>query len=225
MSDAAAAGAASLHRDTAGAVAVKPWSLPQVEGPIVGRRVSEAELHATERANHMRGYEEGLAAGRTAVDARLAELKGRIARLDAILALLARPLEDLDGEVEKQLTLLALTVGKQMVRRELRTDPAQVIAIIRESVTRLPASARDIRVHLHPEDAAVVREHLAAPSSERAWTIVEDPALSRGGCIVRTDASQLDARLDSRLNAIVSAAFGDERAPDRTAEAPQGSGP
>ena len=54
---------------------------------------------------------------------------------------------------------------------------------------------------------------------------MEDPALQRGGCIVRTDTSQLDARLDSRLNAIVSAAFGDERAPQRAGDTAQPAGP
>jgi len=191
-----------------------------VEGPIVGRKVAEADFRAAERANRVRGYEEGLAAAQGEVDARLAELNARIARLDSILTMLARPLEDLDDDVERQLTLLALTVGKQMVRRELKTDPAQVIAVIRESVGRLPAAARDVRVHLNPADAAVVRELLAAPSSDRAWNIVEDPAMSRGGCVVRTESSQLDAKLDSRLNAIVSAAFGDERAPGRIAGTP-----
>lgn len=198
---------------------VQRWSMPKIDGPIIGRRLSEAEQKEKERTNHERGYQEGLAAGQAEIRRQSAALNERIQRLDAILATLSRPFEDLDDEVEQQLTLLALTVGKQMVRRELRTDPAQVIAVIRESVGRLPAAARDVRVHLHPEDAAVVREHLSVPTSgERAWIVIEDPSLSRGGCVVRTDTSQIDARLDSRLNAIVSAAFGDERAPQRTAE-------
>ena len=203
--------------DAAQAAPIERWTIPAVAGPIVGHRTGEAEYRAAERANHIRGYEEGLAAARREVDARLAELNARITRLDSILSMLAKPLDELDGEVEKQLTLLALTVGRQVVRRELKIDPAQVIAVIRESVARLPAAARDIRVHLNPEDASVVRELLAQPTSaDRAWKIIEDPALSRGGCIVRTDTAQLDARLESRLNAVVSAAFGDERAPSRT---------
>jgi|SRR5689334_3054129 flagellar assembly protein FliH len=203
--------------------AIKRWSMPSVDGPIVGKKLTEAEVRATERANHVRGYQEGLAAGQAEIQKRTNELNARIARLDSILKLLSRPLEDLDKEIEQQLTLLALTVGKQMVRRELRTDPAQVIAIIRESVGRLPAASRDIRVHLHPEDAAVVREHLSAPTTDRAWNIVEDPAMSRGGCVVRTDTSQIDARLDSRLNAVVSAAFGDERTPARGTDTQDGA--
>jgi flagellar assembly protein FliH len=198
---------------------VQRWSMPKIDGPIIGRRLSEAEQKEKERTNHERGYHEGLAAGQAEIKRQSAALNDRIQRLDAMLTALTRPLEDLDEEVGDQLTLLALTVGKQMVRRELRTDPAQVIAVIRESVGRLPAAARDVRVHLHPEDATIVRELLPVPTSgDRAWSIIEDPSLSRGGCIVRTDTSQIDARLDSRLNAIVSAAFGDERAPQRTAE-------
>jgi flagellar assembly protein FliH len=213
MSDKTAAAA----KAQAAIEAIQRWAMPAVDGPIVGKRLTEKEARDTERANHARGYEQGLAAAQAEVDKKLGDLNARIARLDSILKLLSRPLEDLDSEVEKQLTLLALTVGKHVVRRELKTDPAQVIAVIRESVARLPAASRDVRVHLHPEDAMVVRKHLSEPSTERAWSIVEDPALSRGGCVVRTDTSQIDARLDSRLNAVVSAAFGDERGPTRAA--------
>jgi flagellar assembly protein FliH len=190
-----------------------------VEGPIIGRRIDgRPELdNSAAQSSHSRGYQAGLAAAQAEVQARVRELDARIARLDSILKLLSRPLEELDVEVERQLTALVLTIGKQIVRRELRADPEQIIAILRESVSRLPAAARDVRVHLHPEDAAVVRAQLATPSNDRAWSIVEDPSLTRGGCLIRTDTSQVDARLESRLNAIVSAALGDERAAARAA--------
>ena len=157
-----------------------------------------------------------MAAGRAEMQRQLGELEARVRRLDALLGLIAQPLAELDAEVQQQLTLLALAVGKQLARRELKTDPAQIVAIIREAVGRLPVSARDVRVHLHPDDAAVVRERLATPSQERAWTMVEDPAMARGGCVVRTDTTQIDARLESRLNALVSAIMGDERAATRS---------
>ena len=203
-----------VQRDPAAAAAAQVYSLPKVDGPIIGRRVSEKEKAEAERTQFAKGYEDGLAAGRREIDAQLAKLRSRLTQLDAIMASLARPFEDLDAEVEQQLTLLALTVGKQMVRRELKTDPAQVIGVIRECVGRLPAAARDVRVKLHPQDAAVVRELLATnPGTERAWNVVEDPALTRGGCIVLSESSQIDARLDARMNTVVAAAFGDERAP------------
>jgi len=213
-----------IRRDAPAAAGAQVYTLPSVDGPIIGRRVSEKEQVEAERAHFAKGYEDGLAAGRREIEAQVAKLKARLTQLDVIMGSLARPFEELDKEVEEQLTLLALTVGKQMVRRELKTDPSQVIGVIRECVGRLPAAARDVRVKLHPQDAAVVRELLqTTPGTERAWNIVEDPALTRGGCIVVSESSQIDARLDARLNAVVAAAFGDERAPGARAEPPGGA--
>jgi flagellar assembly protein FliH len=209
---------------TAGAAAER-WSLPQVEGTIIGRPVDESKAKAAAEAiarvareqSEARGYEAGMAKAEAEMKKRLAQLDDRITKIDALLQFMARPLQELDADVEKMLLNLTLTIGKQLARRELRVDPAQVIAIIRESLAELPAAAREIRVHLHPEDAAIVRERLTAPVNERAWTIVEDPTMSRSGCIVRTDHSQIDARLESRINTVIANALGDERAPDRTA--------
>jgi flagellar assembly protein FliH len=208
--------ASNIRRDAA-AAAAQVYTLPSVEGPVVGRRASEKDQAEIEK-QIAKGYEDGLAAARREIDAQLAQMRAKIQKLDVVLNSLAKPFEELDKDVEQQLTLLALTVGKQMVRRELRTDPAQVIQVIRECVGRLPAAAREVRVYLHPQDAAVVREVLAEPTSDRAWSVVEDPTITRGGCVVRSETSQIDARLDARLNAIVAAAFGNERAPGREAQ-------
>ncbi len=212
---------------TAGAAAIERWSLPQVEGHVIGRPVDERKARAAAEAiarvarqeSEARGYEAGMAKAQAEMQGRIAELDARVRQLDSLLQLIGRPLQDLDAEVEKMLLQLALAVGKQLARRELRVDPAQVIAIIRESLAELPAAAREIRVHLHPEDAAIVRERLSEPLTERAWTVVEDPTMSRGGCIVRTENSQIDARLESRINTVIANALGDERAPGRASGA------
>lgn len=212
---------------TAGAAAIERWSLPQVEGNVIGSPIDERKARAAAEAiarvarqeSEARGYEAGMAKAQAEMQGRIAGLDARVRQLDSLLQLIGRPLQDLDAEVEKMLLHLALAVGKQLARRELRVDPAQVIAIIRESLAELPAAAREIRVHLHPEDAAIVRERLSEPVTGRAWTVVEDPTMSRGGCIVRTENSQIDARLESRINTIIASALGDERAPGRASGA------
>jgi flagellar assembly protein FliH len=204
------------------AEAVQRWAMPEMEGPIVGRPRDDrrngpdaARLQREEA--EARGYEAGMAKAQAEMQARIAALDARLQQIDSILQLLGSPLQDLDARVESELTQLALTVGKQLARRELRLDPAQVIAIIRESLGQLPIAAREIRVHLHPEDAATVRERLAAPTNERAWTIVEDPTLTRGGCIVRSESSQIDARLEARVHAVMMSTLGEERVSERQA--------
>ena len=216
MSDPRGAGAA-------GSNPVERWAMPQMDGPVVGRPRDERRsgpdaARLTRQDAETRGYEAGLAKARTEMQEQLAVLEGRVQSLDSLLQLLARPLQNLDAQIETELTHLALAVGRQLVRRELRIDPAQVIAIIRESLAQLPVAARDVRVHLHPEDAATVRERLAAPVNERAWTIVEDPTLSRGGCLVRSETSQIDARLESRVQAVITSTLGEERATERQSD-------
>jgi flagellar assembly protein FliH len=109
------------------------------------------------------------------------------------------------------LLTLAMTLARQIVRRELKTDPTQIIGIVREAIGALPVAAREVRVHLHPEDAAVVRQNLAPTESERAWQLVEDPVMARGGCQITTTSSRVDARLETRLGAILSELMGTER--------------
>jgi flagellar assembly protein FliH len=204
---------------------VERWAMPDVGGPVISRVREERRkaddsvelLRQALQESETRGYEAGLAKAQAETQVSLDALAARIQQLDAVLSLLARPLQQLDADVEKELLNLALAVGKQLARRELRVDPTQIIGIIRESLAQLPASAREIRVHLHPEDAATVRERLAAPQNERAWNIVEDPTLSRGGCVIRTENSQMDVKLESRINAIMANVLGEERAPERPA--------
>jgi flagellar assembly protein FliH len=203
--------------------AVERWALPDVAGPVISRMRDERRngantvdvLRQALQESEARGYQAGLAKAQAESQSNLEALGARVAQLDSILQLLGQPLQQLDGEVEKELLHLALAVGKQLARRELRVDPTQVIGIIRESLAQLPAAAREVRVHLHPEDAATVRERLAQPTQGRAWTIVEDPTLSRGGCMIRAETSQIDVRLDSRINAVIANALGEERAPER----------
>lgn len=208
----------------AGTAPIERWNMPQVEGKVIGRPIDERKAAAAAEAiarlareqSEARGYEAGMAKAQSEMQGKLAEVDTRIKRLDGLLQFMSRPLQELDEEVEKSLLQLALSVGKQLARRELRIDPTQVIAIIRESLQELPTAAREPRVHLHPEDAAIVRERLTEPVSERAWTVVEDPTMSRGGCVIRTENSQIDARLESRISAVMANALGDEREAGRT---------
>lgn len=203
---------------------VARWDLPSVTGkPVQARRPGRTvnEIEELEK----RAYEEGFAKGREAGLAKakqetqvaLDQLKAQVTMLERTLGTLAQPLQQMDTDVEQQLAQLALLIARQLVRRELQLDPAQVIAVIRETVALLPVATRDVRVHLHPQDAAVVRERLATPATDRAWHIVEDPVMGRGGCRVTTDTANIDARLETRINSVAIAIFGDERAAERGA--------
>jgi flagellar assembly protein FliH len=157
---------------------------------------------------HAEAFAQGLAEGR---EAGRGEVRAQVERLAGMFYDLAKPFEALNAEVERELLTLAMALARQIVRRELKTDPTQIIGIIRDAIAALPVAAREVRVHLHPEDAAVVRQNLAPTESERAWTMIEDPVMARGGCQITTTTSRIDARLETRLAAILSELMGTER--------------
>jgi flagellar assembly protein FliH len=168
---------------------------------------------------HAEAFAQGLAEGR---EAGRGEVRAQVERLAGMFYDLAKPFEVLNAEVERELLTLAMALARQIVRRELKTDPTQIIGIIRDAIAALPVAAREVRVHLHPEDAAVVRQNLAPTESERAWTMIEDPVMARGGCQITTTTSRIDARLETRLAAILSELMGTER---QTSQLRGGSAP
>jgi len=62
----------------------------------------------------------------------------------------------LDEEVEKELILLVTGIATQIIRREIKMDPGQIIAAVREAIKVLPLSSQKISLYLHPEDADLV---------------------------------------------------------------------
>jgi flagellar assembly protein FliH len=214
------------------AAALQTWNLPEVEGPSANRRRDWrrlGELEAVERAAWDESYAAGLHAGEAAglaqFEASNAALDQRVQQFDEHLSLLARPLVRMDEQVQRQVAELAITLARHLLRRELRTDPAQIIAIVRETVGLLPAGTRDVQVQLHPDDATLLRERLAKTTAERAWNIVEDPVLARGDCRVTAEAAEIDARLESRLNSAMAALLGEERVAQRNADLDGGAAP
>jgi flagellar assembly protein FliH len=198
--------------------AFKVWTAPDMDAPATEERPPTVSgLVDLQAEAYKEAFAQGLAEGR---EAGRGDVRAAVERLSGMFHDLARPFEQLDADVERELLTLAMALARQIVRRELKTDPTQIIGIIRDAIAALPVAAREVRVHLHPEDAVVMRENLAPTSSERAWVIVEDPVMARGGCQITTANSRIDARLETRLNTIVSELMGT----DRYTDPPRGGG-
>jgi flagellar assembly protein FliH len=198
------AGALPSAQDVAADQAVLP-TLEQIEA--LQQQAYEEGYSQGKREGFDFGHREALEEGRKAIVAKLA-------RLDALLTTLDAPLKDLDDEVERELLTLVVAVVRQLVRREVRTDPAQIVGVLREAISILPVNSRNIRVLLHPEDAELVRELYAVSEGDQGWQIVEDPVVQRGGCRVLTEASQVDATLESRLHNLIAPLIGGLRSED-----------
>ncbi len=174
------------------------------------REIEEIQRAAREEGR-AEGFEQGLKEGRQAGEA---AVRAEAESLQRVLDSLVPSVQALDQQLESDLLHLVTTVTRQLVRRELRADPGQIVAVVREALGVLPSTERTIRLHLHPEDARIVRDALHLSELAQPWKVVEDPTLSRGGARLETETSRVDATLETRLNALIAELWGGERRQD-----------
>ncbi len=203
------------------------WQMPVVQGPLDGRvpdpgglkpmtagglqQLQQQAYDESYARGHKEGLERGLAEGRSKAQD---EVKDKVALLNGLLALLAEPLQQLDEDMERSLVDLATLIARHLVRRELKLDPGEVIAVVREAVANLPIASRNPTLHINPEDEPLIREALGLGDEERTWKLHADPLVTRGGCLIETDTSFIDATVEARLSAIIARMLGGERESD-----------
>ena len=207
---------------------VARFELPEIEGLLLGsedvvRHMPTArELEELHRQAQEEGYATGQSAGYAAgysagESAARSQIDDRTARLDMILSQLGAPLATLDEEMVESVAELALLIARHLVRRELKAAPGEVIGVVRETMRLLPIASRSTTLHLNPDDVDLVRQAFALDTDGFNWRLEPDPRITRGGCLIETEASRIDATVESRIAAIASKMFGGERDSDRGA--------
>ena len=167
------------------------------------------------KAGYEKGFKQGKEEGRQTATEEISKLK---VLLSSTLDFLCRPLEASQDEVEQELLALSLGIAKQILRREIKTDPRHLIGIIREAVKQLPASHREITVHLQPDDARTLRETLHEHKTKHHWNIIDDPGILQGDCQIQSESSFIDASIDALIGRIAVNIMGGQRHNDPPGE-------
>jgi flagellar assembly protein FliH len=197
-----------LVEDVSGAVANA--KLDKVSGLLTAEKIERIQAQAYKEAydnGFAKGHAEGLAAGQ-------GEMQKQVALLSQLLNGLSQPFRDLDESVEQELVQLAMAIARHLVRRELKSNPGEVIGLVKEALSALPVASQSVRVLLHPDDVSTVRDALSGNDIEQSWSIVEDPTLNPGDCRVLSENSEVDGTLERRMAAIVAQLLGGERSAD-----------
>jgi flagellar assembly protein FliH len=187
------------------------WVLPNIGIPPPAPAASAPapqptvfELEEIERVAREEGFAAGLAEGRAAARQQIDE---QLARFESLCAAAARPLDALDDMTEQELARLATVMARRVVGRELQLDPSLIELAVREAAAALPSATRDLRVWVHPDDLTLLHE---LGVTEATWHLGARPTLSRGDCVLESERSRLDARVDTRLAAVIDAVLGND---------------
>lgn len=199
---------------------IRSWHAPDVtminssggyDGMLTAGQINEIQKQA-----YAEGYKDGKESGyRDGYKSGEEDLKKNIHYFHSMIKLLDEPLQELDESIVSQLVDLTNIIARQVIRRELRTDPGQIIAVVRECIKSLPIAARKVIIYLHPDDAMLVRGAFSIEENmEQSWQIVEDPVLTRGGCRIEAENSKIDMTVEQQLNRVIAQLLGGERKKD-----------
>jgi flagellar assembly protein FliH len=115
--------------------------------------------------------------------------------------------KDLHKTFEKEMVHLVLSLCKKILRRELNGCEEMVRVTLHEAFQHV-VDRRKVVVHLHPADY----RHLSGHPEILPWAdqnpdgirVVEDPGITRGGCLLETSFGVIDATVESQFDEIAS---------------------
>ncbi|QWL04807.1 flagellar assembly protein FliH [Shewanella indica] len=165
----------------------------------LAKGLEEGRLQGLEQG-YSEGFAQGLEQGR---EEGLQQAAAMIERFDALLAQFEAPLALLDTQIEESLLTLVGTLARNLIAHELKTHPEHILAALRQGIDALPLKEQKVNLRLHPEDMALVSELYGEEQLTRnRWTLEADLGLNRGDCVVDSQRSQVDMRLETRLEGV-----------------------
>ena len=146
------------------------------------------------------GVAQGMAQGRAQA---MQSLQTQLAQLSAPLQAVQEQLQQLHADWQASLRRdvidLVERVARQVVRCELTLQPAQILALVEETLSGMPQRTGDVQVFLNPADLQRIQELDA--SRIPAWNLIADARLEAGECRLRVGDEEVDAGCRQRLTA------------------------
>ena len=155
----------------------------------------QARVLAARQAGYQDGYRDGLVA--------LENFKHSFAQqatsqIGALLDAFDAQFTALDKQIATAIANTAVQLAQQVLRCELAQRPELVATVASEAVNAVMLSARQISVHVNPQDLPLVAEGAEDTLTARGARLHADASIERGGVRVHSDVGDIDARIAVR---------------------------
>jgi flagellar assembly protein FliH len=183
----------------------KAWVLPRIEdgdlpsdsklSPPTVNDLEQWEDEARKEGfqqGFQQGFDQGFDQGKVAVEIQQKQWGELINALDYPLKMLHKTIAD-------TVFNLSITIAQQLVKKTLKFNPDEVISVVTECLETLAEDSEKLKVRLNPVDATLVRAFLNSHNGKNNYQVIEDAAITQGGCIVQSKVSTLDATLEKRF--------------------------
>jgi len=169
-----------------------------VEDSASAEERAAARLAEAEHAGHREGLERGIAEARVRVEQALAA----VAEAERALA---EMYDRYAAEAEAAAVDLAFQIAEKVIGATIAADPEAVLSVVSGALLR--TTDRDhLVLEVNPGDFELVRESASELAARlggiNRMEVVSERRVEPGGCVVRTEAGDIDARVTSQLERV-----------------------
>lgn len=111
-------------------------------------------------------------------------------------------------QTEKDIVAFAVEMAQKIIKTEVQQNPKVIGDVIRHALRRVVSKER-IRIRINPLDIEAVRAQredlLLVLDGAEHLDIIDDRRVQQGGCLIETTAGNIDAKIDTQLERVVSA--------------------
>lgn len=119
-----------------------------------------------------------------------------------------REAEKMITAAERQIIDVALAVARKLLAREIEENPAVVLPIVKNALEKVH-DQEQIVIKVSVDDFELVTEAKSdlqiMAGCEQPPTVLADPTLTAGNCVIDTAYGSVDARIDMQFAAIQKA--------------------
>lgn len=164
------------------------------------------------REGQSQGLREGTQQGlKNGHDQAVNEARAQLTQLIQSMTQAMRQIETQRGALEAEAVTgvieLAMAIARRVTKRQAQIDPGVLSANLVEAL-KLVVRAADLRVAVHPSQRQMLLKEL--PNLQMDWPnlahveLIDDPAISPGGCKIHTRQGLVSADLDEQLDRVMA---------------------
>lgn len=178
------------------------------DATLQNERVKKESENAKEigyKDGHAKGYEDGF---EKAIKDGNADVNKVLEKLKKIIAETINKRNEIVDAAEAQVIEVAVLVAKRVVKTLTERDKGVVIRNIQEALRRIKGRTK-ITIRVNIDDLEIAARHkdefYQMLDKIEGVTVLEDPNVDVGGCMIETDFGDIDARINTQLNEIETA--------------------
>lgn len=195
-----------MHKNHDAAKDIVPYEMPLLEKKDKDMPDAEGGLSFNQNAESIEreAYEKGFEAGEKAGFA-LGEQKALvlIEKLEIIIREITSLKETLINELEPQIVELVFNIARKIIRKELITNPDEIVAMTKEALSRLGKTGQII-IKINPSLSDLFMKHKPELTDIYQDVIFDiDPSVTQSGSVVMGPTEDIITDVDEQLRNLI----------------------